>query len=71
VVRAGDQRVATSAGGFDKGTGGVAFCTDGRRVFFTISSDDWDVWTTCLTLRERHRATGGGASADRRLNNAA
>ena len=37
--------------GFDKGTGGVAFCTDGRRVFFTISSDDSDVWTMRLTRR--------------------
>jgi len=37
--------------GFDKGTGGVAFCTDGRRVFFTISSDDSDVWTMRLTHR--------------------
>jgi Tol biopolymer transport system component/tRNA A-37 threonylcarbamoyl transferase component Bud32 len=37
--------------GFDKGTGGVAFCTDGRRVFFTISSDDSDIWTMRLVRR--------------------
>jgi len=35
-----------------KQLGGITFATDGRRIFYTVSSDESDVWTMDVGTRE-------------------
>ena len=34
-----------------KQLGGIAFATDGARIFYTVTSDESDVWTVDLAAR--------------------
>jgi hypothetical protein len=51
-IRGGAPRLVLAFDPAAKQLGGISFTTDGRRIFYTVSSDESDVWTMDVGTRD-------------------